>query len=63
MGASQTQRRRTPHLSNLLGVNLQLLLELTDGSVLLLELLHQILEQTEGRKKKREVGIVRADLE
>lgn len=39
----------TPHLADPLGVNLQLLLELADGSVLLLQLLHQILKQAEGR--------------
>lgn len=39
----------TSHLSDPLGVNLQLFLELADGSVLLLKLLHEILKQTTGQ--------------
>lgn len=49
----------TSHLSNPLGVNLQLLLELADGSVLLLQLLHEILKQDKGwrdKKRRRERG-------
>lgn len=58
----------TSHLSNPLGINLQLLLEFANGSVLLLQLLHEILKEAEDwsngeRWKERETkNVVRANV-
>lgn len=41
----------TSHLADPLGVNLELLLQLANGSVLLLQVLHQILKQAEGESE------------